>query len=138
MRIFLLLLLLASAIALARSARAEQVQLVSSGDLIALVDGPQVRVFLGDGRFLLRLPAGGIEEAAAAGPPELARERREQILDLHDVPMDLRDTQGAEDLIEDELTLAQRRDSAPAVAAPGRDTGAGGRRRGRPLAGGGR
>jgi hypothetical protein len=97
---------------------AAAVRLVASGDLVAVIEGGEVRIFSADGRLLDRLgsavpgpPAGGAR-AAIEGERE---GRRERAFDLFDIPTELRDSQEAEDLVEDELPLAHRR-REPATA----------------------
>jgi hypothetical protein len=92
-----------------------EVRLVASGDLVAVLDGGEVRIHTGDGRLVTRLTSSTPPPAGTTADGE-AEERREQIFELFDVPTELRDSQEAEDLIEDELTLAQRR--RPSGAPP--------------------
>ncbi len=93
-------------------------RLAGSDDLFVALQGPQARVFLSDGRPLLRLPPlRDLPGSSSPGSPDEVQERREQIFELFDVPTELRDSQEADDLVEEELTLPQR--VAPGGAADG-------------------
>ncbi len=88
---------------------AADVRLVASGDLVAVLEEAEVRVFSQDGRLLTRLPG-----APEPPPPEATARTegealREGIFDLHDIPLELRDSPEAEDLLDDELPLSARR-----------------------------
>jgi hypothetical protein len=100
----------------AGAVRAE-VRLVASTDLVAVLDGTEVAVFTAQGQLHTRLPprvrAQTFSPAPSGGP---ASDRGEQIFELHDVPTELRDSQEAEDLLDDELPLRERR-AAP-IAEP--------------------
>jgi hypothetical protein len=110
--VFRLLLVCTSILVLSPIARADAgARLISGGDLVALVKGAVVRVHAAaDGRFILRLGPADDPGARAAGPDPAVRDR---IFDRLGVPEEARDGQAAEDLVEDEATLAERRASAP-------------------------
>jgi hypothetical protein len=111
-------LVLGAAIAMPGTARAAGAELVGTSDLVALLDGNQARIFLADGRPLIRLPpARGQAGHAPADPGQRMQERREQIFELFDVPIELRDSQEADDLLEEELTLSERSAAAGVVDA---------------------
>jgi hypothetical protein len=108
-------------VAHAALAAAGDTRLVASDDLLAVMQGPSARVFLADGRPLLRLPpVRDLPAASSAAPADESQDRREQIFELFDIPTELRDSQAAEDLVEEELTLRQQAAGpSAAVAGPG-------------------
>jgi hypothetical protein len=82
-------------------------RVVSAGDCVAVVAGPDVRLLSGDGRPLRDLGPRSAHDGSPPGPPRAPQ--AEEILELRDVPEEVRDTPEAEDLVEDELTLRERR-----------------------------
>jgi hypothetical protein len=91
----------------------------AAGDLVAVVRDGEVRVLSGDGRPLLRL---GSEDAPE---PERARpgDGPDDVLEEREIPEEDRDSEQAEEAVEDEQTLRGRRaghtpDLAPAARAP--------------------
>jgi hypothetical protein len=109
---------LACAVALTASlARAEPAfgpRLVTGGDVLALVRGRGVQIFAADGRPLDRLGPRDPEDPLPASGHGDARERAFDVLGVEEAQ---RDTQAAEDLLEDEATLAERRAMAAGRAA---------------------
>ena len=97
-------------------------RLVVGGGLLALVRGRAVHLFTADGRPIARLGPDDPVERQPRGAPGDARERA---FDLLGVPEASRDTQAAEDLVEDDATLAERRAMARA-ARPAADRDAAG------------
>ncbi len=95
-------------------------RVVAAGGLLALARGSEARVLTDDGRPLLRLGSG----TAANSETTFAIEaRRDEILEHHRVPDSERDSPLAEDLVDDELTLRERRLSGPAAAQSGEPAG---------------
>jgi hypothetical protein len=98
----------------ARAARRESVaasaRVAAGAGLVVMARGRELQLFTVDGRAIARraTPVGDPLEAQGAGE-RAADESRERILDLLDVPTEARDSQAAEDLVEDELTLGERR-----------------------------
>jgi hypothetical protein len=87
---------------------------VTAGARVAVVQEDEVRLLTTDGTPLRRL--GG------AGPPGARRDWRarsgerpaDEVLELHDLPDEERDSTLVEDLVDDELTLRQRHRAGPA------------------------
>lgn len=99
----------------------EDSELTAAGGVVAVRAGDQVTIHDRTGRLVARLPGRArrpSSEAIAGGnrlPPDDARER---LWDRLDVPEELRDSDAAEDLAEDELLLSERRPTSPVLAAP--------------------
>jgi hypothetical protein len=85
-----------------------QKALLASGDRVAVLGDGEVQLFAADGRLLTRLSAARPSGPGGASASGRLDQRHRQILELYDVPTELRDSPEAEDLIEDELTRAQR------------------------------
>jgi hypothetical protein len=95
-------------------------RLVTGGGMLALVRGRALQLFTADGRPLGRLGPG---DPADRLPVATAGDARERAFDLLGVPEASRDSQAAEDLLEDDATLAERRALARAdPSAAERDT----------------
>jgi hypothetical protein len=92
-----------------------RVGLVASGDRVLVLDEDEVRLFTGDGRLLRRLSARAASGAAGASEPP---DQRRQIMELYDVPTELRDSPEVEDLVDDELSLSQRAPGGATRAPP--------------------
>jgi hypothetical protein len=83
----------------------------SAGDLVAVVRETEVLLLDQNGRrhFRIGLVAAEQSSPAALAAPTPAEQVRERILDFYNVPSGERDSYEAEDLIDEELTLAERR-----------------------------
>jgi hypothetical protein len=81
---------------------------VAGGGVVAMIEGDRVRLQAADGRLLATL-GGDLETPPGRAQAPSSVERSERVLDQLDVPEDERDTQAAEDLVEDELSLSERR-----------------------------
>jgi hypothetical protein len=81
-------------------------RVVVAGDLVAASRGPEVRVISSDGRPLLHLGAPPPEER-----PSGARASGEDALEFYGVPEEDEDDDYAEELVDDELTMRERRGS---------------------------
>jgi hypothetical protein len=77
---------------------------VAAGDRVAVVQDGQVRLLSADGRALRRLGTAAPTAARATTHP-----RRDDVLDLYDVPEEDRDSTASEDLVEEDLTVTERR-----------------------------
>jgi hypothetical protein len=91
--------------------------IVAGGGVVAVVGRDGVQLLDEAGRPLGRLGAG----VTVSGPGLDTGARRERVLDRLDVPEEERDTQVAEDLVEDELTLGERRAQAAGRQRDGAD-----------------
>jgi hypothetical protein len=117
-RVSLLILCLLSSTARAAdlvvSGRIDQV--AAAGSLVAIVRGDDVRVLTEDGRALLHLDLG---QAPPAG-----RSRRERVdddvLELYGIPEEDRESGYAQDLIDDESSLRERRAAGRPADEPAR------------------
>ncbi|HEV8166970.1 MAG TPA: hypothetical protein VGR74_21440, partial [Actinomycetota bacterium] len=88
-------------------------RVVAAGDLVGIVREAEVRVLSADGRTLLRLPPD-------ADPPAEIHHGGEDILDENGIPEEDRDSAYAEEVLDDESTLRDRRARrAPALEPDG-------------------
>jgi hypothetical protein len=107
----------------------DDVQLVTAGGLLAVTRRGEVAIHDHSGRRLTTLPAGTrrkqLSDAGAGSPSTEAviEDARERLWDRLGVPEELRDSDAAQDLVDDELLLGERRPSAsPPAPTPERES----------------